>query len=396
MSSSNLVRVAVIEESAYGVTPGSGNFKTARFTDEALSGTPETVESQQIRTDRMSSGQIVTGLTVGGQLSFELAKEDVLELFMASAMNSSWDVKSQTTVDLEIDATAKTIERASGNWNSDAYKVGDFCTLSGFVATGNNVPIMIAEIVSNTVIRYVGPSGMSDETGSGTAIKRADKLTIGTTKKSFSMEKKFLDLTTKGINYRGMLVNSMELNVAYGALVTGNFELQGNDYVTANSSGELITNSRTVDAPATSQTLNGSIDMPFLANSASGDLDATSIAIRSVNLKLNNNNSPQNVIGDTAPINYSLGTAAIEVSLNAYNNDESWDMLEQKLNQTPFSLAFQVKNADGWYGFYLPAVQVSFDDPASGGRDQDIELEMKGTAKVGAAGESSISIFRSA
>lgn len=66
MSSSNLVRVAFIEEVAYGVTPGAGNFETARFTSENLSGTPDTVESQQIRTDRMSSGQVVTGLQVAG------------------------------------------------------------------------------------------------------------------------------------------------------------------------------------------------------------------------------------------------------------------------------------------------------------------------------------------
>jgi len=55
MSSANLVRLTAIEETVYGETPVAGNFKTARFTSEALSGTPDTSESQSIRTDRLSS-----------------------------------------------------------------------------------------------------------------------------------------------------------------------------------------------------------------------------------------------------------------------------------------------------------------------------------------------------
>ena len=100
MSSSNLVRIAFIEESTYGVTPAAGNFETARFTSETLSGSPDTVESKQLRSDRMSSGQIVTGLQVQGAMNFELAKESQLELFMASAMYSSWTTKTLVTVDL--------------------------------------------------------------------------------------------------------------------------------------------------------------------------------------------------------------------------------------------------------------------------------------------------------
>src|SRR5690606_25752701 len=73
---------------------GSGNFKTARFTSEQYSGTPETTESAQIRTDRMSSGQIVTGLAVEGGHSFELAKEEAIEDFLESAMFNSWQTST--------------------------------------------------------------------------------------------------------------------------------------------------------------------------------------------------------------------------------------------------------------------------------------------------------------
>ena len=92
MSSSNQVRVAFIEETVYGETPAAGNFIQARFTSDALSGTPDTVESQQIRVDRLSSGQVLTGLTVGGALNYELAKENSIDTLFEGAMFNTWVV----------------------------------------------------------------------------------------------------------------------------------------------------------------------------------------------------------------------------------------------------------------------------------------------------------------
>ncbi len=392
MSSSNLVRLAFIKESTYGVTPGSGNFSTARFTSEALSGTPNTVESQQIRTDRMSSGQVVVGLEVGGDLNFELAKEDALDSFLESAMYSTWSTASTVTVDLDIDATLKTITRASGDWNVGV-AVGDFLTLAGFSNAANNVQVMVAGITSATVIKYVGPT-LVTETGTGTSYDRADKLSIGTTKSSFTMEKAFLDLTNKAINYRGVIANTLSLNFTYGELATGTFGFLGNDYQVVDAAIDFATNGRTINAPATSNTLNGSIDMPFLASSAVGTLDTSGFDLQSVAIELNNNLSAQNVIGDIAPRDYSAGTAQINVTLSAYLSNSSWEVIGKKLTQEPFALAFQVKNVNGWYAVYMPQVQVSFEDPASAGQNQDILLSMSGTAKVGATGESAMVIYR--
>lgn len=99
MSSSNLVRVSFIEEAVLGETPVAGDFETVRFTSESLSGTPTTTQSQQIRSDRMSSGQIAVGLEVGGEINFELAKDAGLEKFMESAMLNEWDTQALQSVD---------------------------------------------------------------------------------------------------------------------------------------------------------------------------------------------------------------------------------------------------------------------------------------------------------
>ena len=393
-ASSNLVKLAFIKETTYGETPVAGNFSTARFTSEALSGSPQTVESKQIRVDRMSSGQIVTGLDVQGQLSYELAKEAALEGFMESALYNTFQTQALVTVDLEIDTVNKEITRATGNWTTASLEKGDILNLAGFSNSVNNTQVMITEIVSATVIKYVGSVSMVDEVGTGTTYKRLDKLTIGTSKQSYSIEKIFTDLTTKAINYKGMVAGTMDLNVSYGELITGTFGFFGNETNIVNAAIDMITNGRTINAPATTQTFNGSIDMPYLASAAIGAFGPSDFSIKSLALKLDNQLTAQTVIGRTAPRDYTTGTCKIDIDLSAYLDDSSWSVLPKKLTQDPFELGFMLKNSGGVYGFYIPALQVSFDDPNSAGQNQDVMLSMRGMAKVGSNGESALVIYK--
>lgn len=371
---------------------GAGDFKTARFISETLSGSPQTAESQQIRTDRMSSGQVVTGLTVQGNQSFELAKETALEDFMESAMYNAWDTLAPVTRSVAISVSGKTLTAVAGSWVTDGYKVGDFVRLSGFVASGNNVDVMITS-VATLILGFNGPTGMSDETHSAT-VTRHDKLSIGTTKKSLTIEKAFTDLTTKALNYRGMIASSMELTVEYGSLITGQFGFSGNGYESADAASEFASYLHYFLDPATTNTLNGSVDMPFLSTNVTGSYATDAFCIQKAGINLSNNLNPQNCIGRVAPEDYTPGTAQIQVTLSSYLKDGNWDLLAKKLSQDSFALGFIVKNSGGGYGFYMPAVQVSFDDPASGGANQDISMDMSGTAKVGASGESALCLYK--
>ena len=342
----------------------------------------------------MSSGQVVTGLTVESSHSFELAKEEALEDFMESAMYNTWDVMSLVTRALTVNIGPKTITAVSGSFVADGLVVGDFITLAGFTAPGNNVTVMVTSVAALT-IGYAGPEGMVNGTGGATTYKRADKLSIGVTKQSLCIEKAFLDLTNKAINYRGMIASSMELSVEYGSLITGSFGFSGNDYVTADAASEFQTFERYIEAPATTNSLNGSVDMPFLASDVTGTYLTDAFCIQSLSLNLSNNLTAQTCIGNIAPEDYTPGTANIEVSLSSYLKDGNWDLLAKKLSQESFALGFQVKNLGGWYAFYLPAIQVSFDDPSSGGANQDVSLDMSGSAKVGPGGTSALVIYRS-
>lgn len=375
-------------------TGGSGSFRTVRFTSENYSGTPETTESQQIRTDRLSSGQVVTGLAVEGGHSFELAKEEAIEDFLESAMYNAWETSALKSATMTINTTLQTITRSSGSFTTDGVVVGDFIKLTNFAASGNNVIVMVMEVTSATVIKYAGPTGMSDVTADAANFQVCDKLEIGSTKKSLTVEKTFTDLSNKALIYRGCIVGEMELNVEYGSLINGSFKTMGNDYDAADAASEFASYLEYFKAAATSQTLNGSVDMPFLATNVTGTWEQDAFCIQSLKLGLNNNLTTLNCIGRDAPEDYSPGTAQVTASLSSYLRDSNWNMLAKKLSQESFSLGFEVKNADGWYGFYIPALQVSFDDPQSAGANQEISMDMSGVAKVGSGGESSLTIYK--
>lgn len=375
---------------------GADNFKSARFTQEKYSGTPETTESAQIRTDRMSSGQVVTGLSVGGGHSFELAKEGSIEDFLESAMFNEWVSQDPVTGSFSLDLTTKKISRLTGSFITEGVKVGDFLKLSNFAVAGNNAIIMAIE-VSALYVKFAHPTGMETATAESATYQIGDKLSIGTTKKSLTVEKTFLDLSEKAIIYKGMIVSQMELNVEYGSIITGSFETMGNDYDPVDDEDEFATATTWIEDAATTDSMNGSVDMPFVATDVTGSWDQDAFCLQSLKLTLNNNLTTLNCIGRAAPENYSPGTAQISAELSSYLKDANWQMLARKLSQESFGLGFMVNNTDaggGWYGFFIPAIQVSFDDPASGGQNQEIAMDMKGTAKVGSAGESALTLYR--
>jgi hypothetical protein len=372
---------------------GAGQFKTARFTSEQYSGTPQTTESQQIRTDRQSSGQVVTGLQVEGGHNFELAKEEAIEDFLESAMFNAWATSSVQNLNLELNLTTKKLIRATGSFINEGVKVGDFVKLTNFAVAGNNTYIM-ATAVSALEVDFAHPPGMVTAVSEAASYQICDKLSIGVTKKSLTIEKSFLDLTTKALIYRGCLVSQMELNVEYGSLISGSFQTMGTDYDAADIASEFASYETSFKAAATTGSLNGSVDMPFTATDVTGTWAQDAFCLQSLGLSLNNNLTVQNCIGKAAPEDYSPGTAQLQATLSSYLKDTNWGLLAKKLSQAPFALGFMVQNPDGWYGFFIPALQVSFDDPQSGGANQEISIEMQGVAKVGSAGESALTIYR--
>ena len=133
------------------------------------------------------------------------------------------------------------------------------------------------------------------------------------------------------------------------------------------------------------------IDIPLVTV---GDI-STDFCIENFTLELDNGLTPQNCIGKAAPTGYTLGTAAISITMSIYLSDSSYDaFMPDKLTQNPVSMTYVAQNIDGGYAFHIEAVQLSFPDPAATGQNQQTMIEAAGVGKVGENGESALRIYR--
>lgn len=413
MSSPSLVEVISFKELTYGVTPplDTAGAKTVRYTSETLSGTPTTTESQELRKDRMSGGQVAVGLESGGSINFELSKDPVYDEYFAGALMNVWvsgGAETPASITLTKDVVndqLATISSSSMDTSDFAgtgrpLAVGDVVFLKGFTTAINNGPVQVTQIVALDTFMAVVPRAAVTEVSPATAqVTLGDYVDIGSIISSWTLSKSYTDVehlaTTDDHSqrYTGSIVNTLSINATYGEIVTGVFGFLSNGYTQeAPSLHQKIDAAGGVVAPAgTANPLNGSVDMQLVTV----DGTATDFCIQTISLELNNGSTPQNCLGRIAPTKYNLGTAAISVNTSIYLSDQSYDkFMPAKLSQVPIGFLFGAHNASGGYIFDLRAVQLTFPDPAAAGADTPVLIEASGVAKVGAGGASSLRIWR--
>jgi len=405
MSSANLVSVVYTPETDYGEKPEpiSGvTLDTARFTSEALSGTPTTTTSAEIRTDRMSGGQVVTGLEVGGTIDYELSPAQFHDDFLEAGMMSAWVAQAVQNSIIELIPDPADDQRADLNTTT-----GDFDTLGVVVGdvlqlippTGSPVAVQVISRISSTNLIVATKRGEAAIAVEAYDVAIPQHLVIGTVQKSFVIGKSYLDVEhdqTTDVHsqtYTGSVVSAFNVSANYGEIVTGNYTTLSNGYEQEYPSyqQQVVTGGGTVNPSSTTNSLNASVDVPLVTS----DGVATDFCIESFTIDLDNGMAPSNCIGKSAPQNYTLGTANITIGANIYLSDSSYNaFMPAKLTQDPISMTFTMENTDGGYAFSFSAVQLSFPDPSSTGQDEQTMLEATGVAKVGPNGESALKIYK--
>jgi hypothetical protein len=224
-------------------------------------------------------------------------------------------------------------------------------------------------------------------------------LDIGTEQISYVIGKSYTDVLhdvgtdVHSQTYTGSLVSAFNISASYGEIVTGSFTTVGNGYdqEVPSFQQQVVVAGGSVTPAGTTNPVNASVDVPLVTS----DLSATDFCIEQFTIDLDNGLSPTQCIGKIAPTGYTLGTAGISISTNIYLSDTSYDaFMLAKLTQDPVSLTFTMENIDGGYAFSLPAVQLSFPDPAATGANEQTMIEAAGQAKVGPNGESALRIYK--
>lgn len=376
LASSSRAQMRYIPETVLGVTPTTGNPRELRITGESLDFTVTKEDSKEIRRDRQIGSMSLVGAETAGDTQFELSYAEYDPLIQA-VMFGTYAAYGTDGVGTSFAATY--VAPSAGNGGTitagTAPTAGSALTTlqrgqwfrlisanANDVNFGKLFRVHPTIAPTATVITVDAATPLVAGTATG-AIIQTSRLTNGTTKRSFTLEKEFSDIA-QFMAYRGMVPGQMSLNFASRSLVTGAFTYMGTGFDNRGTTflPGTPTPSRTFDITNTSTGVGN-----LLENGA----PVSGTFIKNLTLNVDNTLRGNDALGFTGFADISEGSFKISGSLEAYFADGA--LYNRFLRDIETSLNFSVQDKLGnGYVFSLPKVNLSSGQVMAGARDQDI------------------------
>lgn len=394
MSDANRVLVSYVEENTYGAFPDPAEaLQNMRITSDGLKQDTSTVQSAEIRADRLVPDIIRTGISAVGDLGFEFSYGAYDYLLRAAMLAAAWsspvtDVAADTTISVNttLNCFESTVDDTFANYDAE-----EWVLVSGFTSTAaaNNGVHKISSIATETPTTLENNRMITYDTltaasaGDSITITQGGSITEGTTVASIAFEKHFQDLTTTFHQFNGCMVNTFNLSVAIEAILSGSMNILGKRMVTSTSTGGDGTNT----AAPTNDVMN-SIDNVVAILNANDAYGSTGF-----DFNLNNNLRSRLQIGTLGAISIGTGSFNGAGSLNAYFTSSS--QIDYYVDFVETSLALQlVDNDSNYYVFDYPAVKFTDGDVIATGINTDVMVNMSFELKMDSDEEHMIRVAR--
>lgn len=483
LQSTNRVKLSKVRESTFGVTPTSPVFKEQRQTSSSLALNPQTVVSNEIRSDRQVTDLIRVGLQAGGDVGHEVSFKAVDDDF-EEALQGAWSLKpvrdnagtsdsvvtavtassdTYTTTDTGADFVAGMLIWAEGFTNSgnnslfkaqsgssgtavvapsspgltdeaappgtavvravgfegasgdlvaaasgltstsldfttlgltvgEWVRVGGTTTGSKFATAASNGWCRISAIAANALTFDRLPSGWTTDTGTGKTIQVywGDFLSNGTTKRSSTFERQYLDHSPTTYEYlTGLTLDQLTINAPAQAVATYTAQ-----YVGAGGSTTTTRASGATDIAApTKAVLNTSSDVGRIAFNGS-EITGPNY-VMSATVTINNNLRRQNAVGSVAAVGVGNGEFGVTGTLETYFGDSS--VLDKVMNNTLTSFDMRLGRSDGnreKLVLDFPSIKLSSGSPTVSAKNADVMLSAGFTAFMDATLGYTMSIGR--
>ncbi len=190
--------------------------------------------------------------------------------------------------------------------------------------------------------------------GTWTSDGDPEVLKVGTTARTFTIERKQSDIT-QFLRSTGCSFNSMSLSVAPNSMVTGSFGVIGKDFTLTQSaiSGASYPAASTTD--------------PFDSFTGSITVGGSTVAVvTALELNIDNGMEAQYVVGDATSLQPPLAKSTVTGSVTAYFEDQT--LINYFINETTVAVAFTLTDAAGNdYIFSMPVVKFNSGNPEVGG-----------------------------
>lgn len=209
-----------------------------------------------------------------------------------------------------------------------------------------------------------------------------DQLQVGVNRRSFTIERIFANLAVPEYHrYTGCEINSFNLSVAPESIITGTFNVMGQDNVL----DTVIVTGATYPAGTTTE--------PF--DSFSGVINEGGSAIgvvTSLDMTLENGLTPLFVVGSDVTEEPSIGKSRVTGTITAFFQDKT--LLEKFINETSSSLNFTLLDPAGnQYDFTFPNIIYTGGQPDVSG-EGEVTIALPFTALYDATEGSNLTIER--
>lgn len=167
MTDSNRLQLSVVKEVTLGTTPTTPRMRAARITGESLSYQPQSVVSDELRTDRMNADPILVGIQNQGAVNFELSyppPNSPHSIWLESLFFSTWVQTPERDNDGTADSVITGIAATGGVitvTTGATFAVGHLVRMSGFGQSGNNGLQRIT--TASDTVPAVGNTLLTDE-----------------------------------------------------------------------------------------------------------------------------------------------------------------------------------------------------------------------------------------
>jgi hypothetical protein len=377
--------MAYSAETVYGVTDNSPTFKPLRHKSTTLALSKSSFQSQELRTDRQISDFRHGTKQVGGDIAVELSSQSFDDILQA-VMCGTWAAKAtKTATTLSAQASDNSYNDSGNGFVTAGFEVGDVVVVTGFTGNvANNIASGVLTSVAAGKIVVGGTDGdviVDDAAGESVTIATiSDKLSTGTTRRSFTIERLFADLTQYR-RYKGCEFTKMSLSVKPEGIVEVTFGVLGQSEApdTAILSGETYSSATTTS--------------PFDGFSGSISEGGSDIAVvTEVSLDLDNGLQALFVVGSPETIQPSIGRSNVTGSVTAYFQNTT--LLNKFINETESSLSFVIGDGTNTLTFIVPRLKYTGGQPDVGG-EGPVTLTMPFQALLDSTTGTNLKIIRS-
>lgn len=384
-AASSFGQLRYIPEVTPNVVPVAGNGINLRMTSPTLKAAISTVKSQEIRPDRLSTGQTPADLNIDGGFNFELSGKEydpflegvLLSSFAHHGTNGLGTTFSMATAATTITAavapttTSAFTTLAQGSWFKVVPPVGASQAIKDYFAdkwlkvSSSVAPTAtVITLDANTPLSGVGLMAST----AGYAITQST-VSNGLTPKSFTLEYAMTDIV-QFLTFTGMRSNTLEMSLEVGSIITGSFGFLGSGH-----SGQATT--RLPGSPVASKTLdvmNSVTDVGAIYEGGASILTGSSF-IKSIKFNINNSARGQKAIGVFGNAGVGWGELELGGTIEMYVENLSYYL--KWLTGASTSLALGMADAAG-NGYMLEFDNVQFSDGGlnAGGRNDDTMLSL--------------------